>query len=104
MSKKSTKLNKQINQLISVLEKTPLEPSPIQMIDLYLPYNHMFTPAAKRGLSRKINDLKPKRKIEFVSSLEDIVEDKIEYFQVVALGEEKLAKAARMITDYVNKL
>lgn len=60
-------------------------------VDLSLAYNHMFSPAAKRGLARKVTILAP-------------AGEKFAYFAVLALGEEKIVKAAREIANAINSL
>ena len=104
MSKKQ-KLDEQLKELIKTLEETKLTPGKaLDTYDLSIPYSYMFTPAAKRGMATKVQSLLHKRKLQVISTLDTEVVDKVHYFSAVAMGEEKIVKAARIITDMINDL
>lgn len=101
------------NSLVSELEslqvaleagsdKTIIKGSALDTHDLSIPYSYMFSPAAKRGMLNKVKELCPKRKLQFISTLETEVIDKVEYFTAIAVSPEKIVKAARIITDLIN--
>jgi hypothetical protein len=76
--------------------------------DLSIPYAHMFSPAAKKGLSRRVESVLPKRTITTVGPSPGLpgmeVIDSVQYFSIIVKGEEKIVKAARIITELLNKL
>lgn len=82
----------------------PTEGTALNIVDMSLAYNHMFSPAAKLGMSRKIKDLNPEREIDHGSTQKIRTRDKVEYFAALVSGEEKIVKAARRIAEYINKL
>ena len=70
--------------------------------DLSIPYSHMLSAAAKCGMANKVKDLFPKRKLQFLSTTQEEVIDVVQFFSAIAVGPEKIAKAARIITDLIN--
>jgi hypothetical protein len=62
----------------------------------------MFSAAAKLGMSNKINSLLPKRTLKNPILLGTEVVDVVHYFSAVAVGADKMVKAARLVTDRIN--
>jgi hypothetical protein len=104
-SKKDSKLIDQLSEMMKTLEKesqTLVQGPVLTTHDLATPYSHMFTSAAKRGMANKVLELKPKRKLKFLTGLNSEVEDEVVFFTAIAVGPEKIVKAARIITDLIN--
>ena len=76
----------------------------LDIIDLSLAYNHMFSVATKRALSTSVKDLRPGRKIHYATALFNQVVDEVRQFAVVARGEEKVIEAAQKIVGILNEL
>ncbi len=103
-SKKKDDISSKLADLTKALEDSPKElvqgPA-LTSYDLTIPYSHMFSTAAKHALSRKVTELNPKRKT-LLAPIEGEVYDKVEFFSAIAVGPEKVVKAARIITDLIN--
>jgi len=105
--KDKNELTAKLTDLLETLQKETQEivtgPA-LQVHDLSLAYNHMFSAAAKKGMERKVTTQIVKREIVTVSQLSpQFAVDKVEYFSCIANGKEKLYKAARMVADNINR-
>ncbi len=85
-------------------EKNTPSKTAVNVIDLSLPYNHMFNPAAKRAMTNKVDGLIVKRKKTVIDNLKLDALDTVHFFAVIASSPEKLVKAARIITNDINYL
>lgn len=117
MKKSKSSLVKNLEELIETLENSNelgeklaqeassrlVQGAALNIIDLSLPYNHMFSPAAKRGMANKVKSLNPEREIKVITTLQNKVTDRVEYLGALAMGEEKLVKAARIVADHINR-
>lgn len=107
----SDKLIKCLKNLIEEAEKD--EGSILQVADLYIPYNHLYSDAAKKAVPFKKKSLKPARN-QLLSSklLPDGTEegeyirvfDEIMFFSVISRGEGSLYQAAKKVMKDVNEL
>ena len=108
MSKpKKDNISSQVKDLIQTLEKkqeeTVIEGPVLQTIDLSVAYSHMFSAAAKRGMATKVKELIHKRDITMPITLQTIAHDKVEFFGALAIGEEKIVKAGRLVAENINR-
>lgn len=95
-------LTKSFEKVIQENSKLVQGPA-IQITDLSLAYNHMFSPASERGMQTKVKSLNPEREIKVLNTTQLKVFDKVEYFAAVAVGKKNIVKAARQICELINK-
>lgn len=107
MSKKKDSLSSSLKALTEALKvsNSELTEGPtLQTVDLTVPYSHMWTPAAKLGMANRITGLVNKRENKVVRTLETHTLDRVHFFNGIAVGEDKIVKAARAVTNDINWL
>lgn len=96
----------EVNELVKMLEeeteKVLTQGPVINVIDLSLAYNHLFSRASKRAMSHKVTSLIHQRTLKHIVDLKAVVLDKVEYFSVIVVGEENLIKGAEKIAALIN--
>jgi hypothetical protein len=106
MPKEKEDLSSKLKGLIEELEKiTPPTGGPaIDVQDIYLPLNHLFSQATKRAFRNQVKTLKSYRKLANPVTLNQVIQDEVRYFGATALSERKIFDAAKAVVDYVNQL
>jgi hypothetical protein len=78
--------------------------SSLQTTDLYLAYNHLFSPATKLAYKNLVTNQVPQRKLSVLSTLKTAVFDRVLYFGVIAVGEDKIFEASKRLASVINSL
>lgn len=75
----------------------------LQVHDIYLPLNHLFTRAAKQALKNQVKDLNPKRRLNPPVDLTLEIEDTVRFFGSTTEGGERgIFDAAKKVANQIN--
>lgn len=107
-------VSNQVKEAVTDLEEAmdegkkapPEEMAPkMELIDLYLAYNHAFSPAVKRAFSNQVKSLRPVRNLAVITKIsKSTATDQVLSFGLNVVGEENIVKGAMQLIDRINAL
>lgn len=71
--------------------------------DLYLAYNHLFNPAAKKALSIAVKENTTERTLKHVYTTAKSEIDEVKHFTTTVQGQDNIINGAQKIIDIVNE-